>query len=247
MSTINSNYTGTSDISSLFSSMTGSSNQSSGLDLTDYAAIKNGSYGKLMKAYYRNKSAEASAADSNSDTKQASLLMKSNSDALQSSVKALMEDSLWEKKTITKKDEKTGDTTETTDYDWDAITKAVKSFVENYNSTIGKAAESNNKDVLKNAARMTSATTEMSKLLGEVGIKIGTENKLEVDEDKLKSASVGTLKTLFTGMHSFADKVLQKSTAISRAAAGSNKIYTNNATYSDTLSKLVSGTVDEEA
>ena len=54
-------------------------------------------------------------------------------------------------------------------------------------------------------------------------------------------------KTLFTGMHSFADKVLQKSTAISRAAAGSDKTYTNNATYSDTLSKLVSGTVDEEA
>lgn len=247
MSTINSNYTGTSDISSLFSGMTSSSKQSSGLDLTDYAAIKNGSYGKLMKAYYRNKDSEKEAVNSNGDTKKESLLMKSNSDALQNSVKALMEDSLWEKKTITKKDEKTGEITETKDYDWDAITKAVKSFVEDYNSTIEKAAKSNSKGVLSNAARMTSAATEMSKLLGEVGIKIGKENKLEVDEDKLKSASVGTLKTLFTGMHSFADKVLQKSTAISRAAAGSDKTYTNNATYSDTLSKLVSGTVDEEA
>ena len=42
-----------------------------------------------------------------------------------------MKDSLWEKKQIKTKDEKTGEETTKEDYDWDSITKAVKSFVDN--------------------------------------------------------------------------------------------------------------------
>ena len=55
MSTIN-GYDSNS-ISSLFSSLgTGNTNSSSngmlGINLSDYASIKNGTYGKLMKSYY---------------------------------------------------------------------------------------------------------------------------------------------------------------------------------------------------
>ena len=42
---------GSSDMSSLTKTMLGSGNGNT--QLTDYAAIKNGSYGKLMKAYYK--------------------------------------------------------------------------------------------------------------------------------------------------------------------------------------------------
>ncbi len=239
MSTINTSN----DVSSLFQNLS-SSNASSGLDLTDYYAIKNGSYGKLMKAYYKNQDSEKKA--ETGDSKQSLSLMKTGAESLQNSVAALMDESLWEKKTITKKDEKTGEETKVKDYDWEAITKAVKTFVDDYNNVIGKAADSDTRGILRSAARMTSISGEMSKLLDEVGIKVGSDNKLSVDEEKLKSASIGTMKTLFTGMHSFADKMLQKATAIGRAASGSNSTYTNNATYSDTLSKLVAGKVDEE-
>ena len=56
--------------------------------------------------------------------------------------------SLWEKKKIKKKDEKTGEEIAVEDYDWDKITKAVKSFVEDYNDVVKEAGESNTKDVL---------------------------------------------------------------------------------------------------
>lgn len=245
MSTINTSN----DMSSLFQNLTGSSsNSNSALDLTDYYAIKNGSYGKLMKAYYKNKDSEKKTenSDDSKDSKQSLTLMKTGADSLRKSVTTLMDESLWEKKKIKKKDEKTGEETEVFDYDWDAITKAVKTFVDDYNNVIGKAANSDTKGILRGASRMTSTSSEMSKLLNQVGIKIGSDNKLSVDEEKLKSASIGTMKTLFTGMHSFADKMLQKATAIGRAAAGNDSTYTSNATYSDTLSKLVAGKVDEE-
>ena len=51
--------------------------------------------------------------------------------------------SLWKK--IKKKDEKTGEEIEVEDYDWDKITKAVKSFVEDYNDVVKEAGESNTK------------------------------------------------------------------------------------------------------
>lgn len=47
---------GSSDMSSLTKTMLGSGSGSS--TLSDYAAIKNGSYGKLLKAYYKEKEAE---------------------------------------------------------------------------------------------------------------------------------------------------------------------------------------------
>ncbi|MDE6433266.1 MAG: flagellar filament capping protein FliD [Lachnospiraceae bacterium] len=242
MSTINTSN----DMSSLFQNLTGSNSTSnSGLDLTDYYAIKNGSYGKLMKAYYKNQDSEKKT-ESSGDSKQSLTLMKAGTDSLQKSVTTLMDESLWEKKKIKKKDEETGEEKEVFDYDWDSITKAVKTFVDDYNNVIGKAGDSDTKGVLRGASRMTSITGEMSKLLNQVGIKIGSDNKLSVDEEKLKSASIGTMKTLFTGMHSFADKIMQKATAIGRAAAGNDSTYTSNATYSDTLSKLVAGKVDEE-
>jgi hypothetical protein len=241
MSGVSNNYSSSTDYSSLFSSL---SSSSTGLDLTDYAAIKNGSYGKLMKAYYKNQ--EASKTSESGDSKQTLTLMKSNAEALQNSAAALMDESLWEKKLVKKTDETTGEVTEEEDYDWDAITKAVKNFVSDYNTVIGKAADSDTRDILRSAARMTSVSSEMSTLLNQVGITIGSENKLEVDEDKLKSASVGTLKTLFTGSHSYADKMSQKSAAIVRATSGTSNTYTVNATYSSTLSTLVSGKIDEE-
>ena len=84
--------------------------------LSDYAAIKNGSYGKLMKAYYAKQDAEKLSGKG--DTSQKLTLMKTSADSLTKSADALNDSSLWEKKKIKKKDEKTGEEIETEDYDW---------------------------------------------------------------------------------------------------------------------------------
>ena len=73
------------------------------------------------------------------------ILMKTSADSLKKSADALNDSSLWEKKKIKKKDEKTGEEIEVEDYDWDKITKAVKSFVEDYNDVVKEAGESNTK------------------------------------------------------------------------------------------------------
>lgn len=238
-----SKYNTNMDYSYLFGGSTPT--QSNGtISLGDYASIKNGSYGKLLKSYYAKQ--EAEKLSKTGDSNQTSILIRSGADSLKKSAEALNDDSLWEKKKIKKKDEKTGEETETEDYDWDAITKAVKNFADDYNSVVEETGKSDTKAVLRNAVWMTGITKKMGNLLGKAGIKIGKGNKLEVDENKLKEADISTLRTLFTGHGSFADKITQKAESISREAAGSGNTYTRSGAYANAVSDLVSGKVDQE-
>ena len=173
-------------------------------------------------------------------------LMKTSADSLKKSADALNDSSLWKKKKIKKKDEKTGEEIEVEDYDWDKITKAVKSFVEDYNDVVKEAGESNTKDVLRNATWMTGMTDKNSNMLAKIGITIGKGNKLELDEDALKQADISSLKTVFTGYNSFVSKISQKATGISNAANRASATYTNNGTYSKTDSSLTSSKIDKE-
>ncbi len=268
MSTINSfgdyasRYNTNMDYSTLFGGGTPYiDNGMGGINVSDYAMIKNGSYGKLMKAYYAKQDADSLQTG---DSSKSLTLMRSSADSLKKSAEALGDASLYEKKKFTKKDEETGEETEVWDYDWDAITKAVKSFVDDYNSVVEQAGNSETKNVLRNAAWMTSITEKAGNLLSKVGITIGAGNKLEFDEEALKKTTtlgessieldnISTLKSLFTGYGSFADKIAQKAQGISRAAANAaakasavGSAYTKNGAYSDTLSKLFSSSIDEK-
>lgn len=232
-----------------FSALMGGTVNSSGNLLSDYASIKNGSYGKLLKAYYARQDAENASVSG--ESRQKLSLMRSSADSLKKSADALNNSSLWEKKKIKKKDEETGEETETEDYDWDSFTKAVKSFIEDYNAVVEQAGDSDTKSILRNAVWMTGITDSNEKLLSEVGITIGKGNKLELDEDSLKEANVITLKSLFTGTGSFADQISQKANSLSNAAANAaarikGTTYTKNGSYSDTLSKLFPGTLDKK-
>ena len=217
---------------------------SGGFSLTDYASIKNGSYGKLVKAYYAKQDAEKAA--SSGDSVQKSTMMKTGADALKKSADALNNDELWEKKKINKKDEKTGEEIEVEDYDWEAITKAVKSFVEDYNDVVEQAGDSNSKDVLRNAVWMTGITEANENMLSKTGITVGKGNKMELDEDMLKKADISSLKILFTGHNSYANKVSMKASSLSNVAARSSGTYRRNGTFNNALSELVSKKVDEE-
>ena len=224
----------------------GTQNVSTGgtFSLNDYASIKNGSYKKLMKAYYAKQDADKTS--SGKDTVQKSTIMKTGADALKKSSDALMNNALWEKKKITKIDENTGEEIQTEEYDYEAITKAVKSFVEDYNDVIDEAGESNSKEVLRNTVWMIGNTDANKNMLEKIGISIGKGNKMELDEEKLKKADINTLKTIFTGHNSFANKISMKANSISNAVAWSSGTYKSNGTYNNTLSELASSKVDKE-
>lgn len=179
-----------------------------GIDLAEYSSITRGSYSKLIKAYYEkygNDSKPSGDTDSKSDTI-AKTTLKSNANELYESVRALVtngKDSVF--KQVESTDEETGKTTK--GYDKDKIFDAVNSMVEAYNGMVEKSTDSNSNSVLRQTLHMINSTASNSSLLADVGIRIGTDNKLSVDEETFKNADMNTVKTLFNGSSSLGGKI----------------------------------------
>ncbi len=241
------------DYSYLFSSM--SSRSGSGLGnlnfLSDYASIKNGSYGKLLKAYY-NKTRDTSdttGTDKSSklstslatDSAKTLAAIDSAADKLKESADALInkgKDSLFKEKDVTVKNED-GTTTTTKEYDMDAIYKSVSSFVKDYNSLLDTVKKSDSTSVQKSTSNMTNITSLYSKTLEKVGITVGSDNKLSIDEEKFKAADTSLLKSTFNNSPSFAYSISSQASyidfAASREATKANT-YNFNGNYSNNYS-----------
>jgi flagellar capping protein FliD len=212
--------------------------------LGDYASIKNGSYKKLLNAYYKKQ--EAAGSVTLDATKKELLATKQAAESLKSAARTITQTgatSVFEKVKKSVTDEKTGVTTEVEDYDRDKILSAVKNFVKSYNSTVDATADQDNLPILRKGSIMVSGTSSNSGLLKKVGISIGEGNQLSVDETKLKKADINDLKTLFEGKNSYADRMLSKATEISLVASNamsSNRLYGVNGKYSisDSLGNL---------
>lgn len=213
----------------------GTSNASSGSSLfSDYAMIRNGTYKKLMRAYYGKPGSTSSSSDRTSKTeesaeaKQAKMnlkTLKTAADELKTSASGLKNSKAF----IGKMNEETGEV----EYDMEAIKKDVDSFVKSYNSTIKAAGNADSSSVLKKALWMISDVKSNAGLLEDVGITIGEDNTLSVNAEKFKEADISTLKTLFTGYGSVADKVMTKASEISRLSGAA----INNASRSSYSSR----------
>ena len=233
MSSISSFGTGTyfGVSSGFFNSMFGTS-QTSGTSSTlfDYGSIKNGSYYKLLKSYY------------NGNSKIGSIAGETTSNVASDSAKALQEDSLallskGKDSVFTKKNVRQDDGTVKSEYDTDAIYKAVSKFVKDYNSTIESAASSEDSSVLSSTASMVKATKANSNLLADVGISIGSDNKLTIDEKAFKSANMTDVKSIFNGTGSYAYGIASSSSniynkSVSQLANLNGYSYTSTGSYS---------------
>ena len=155
------------DVSYLFSSLgSGASGVAGSNFLSDYASIKNGSYAKLMKAYYSEnasdsvktvaKNSKAASTALSSEESKAYAKVQTNTDALKESADALLGKSLFEKKDITTKDENGVEST-VRDYDKNAIYEVVNNFVNDYNSVMKAVTDTDDSTVSR---RVTSLTNE---------------------------------------------------------------------------------------
>ena len=203
----------------------GSSTSDSGMSslLTDYASIKNGSYGKMMKAYYAKATAdendEASTKKTSSGTVEKDSLTASSASSAYKSAEKLS-------------------SMEFSEDNLDEAYNAVSDFVKNYNSLIKNGSSSKNSDVQKQAEYLYDAMYSNYKLFAKVGITLNADRTLSLDEDTFKKGNTSTMKTLFNGAGSFADKVSSKASQMYRYANEGKSVtaknYTSSGTYSTT-------------
>lgn len=231
----------------LFSGLSSAaSNAASSNWLSDYASIKNGSYGKLMKAYYAKDSGDSKTADSTitkkdtTDTaKKALAKVETATDALKESADTLLatgKKDLFAQKDITTKDENGVETT-TKGYDTGAIYNAVNSFVKNYNSVMAAVDDVSDTTVNNRTESMGNTTIANSKQLAKIGITMKNDGTLSLDKDTFMKADMNTVKNLFQGNGSYGYRVSAQSSMINFAAdhaSTRSSLYTGTAGYTGT-------------
>ncbi len=216
-----------------------STSSADGVDLTSYRSIKNGSYRRLLKNYYGSQKEEARSAVGDSGATLTKI--RSAADSLQKKSDALSSEKLWA--TTENVEEGSGKVMETLTNP-EALVKAVKEFADAYNKTIDAAAGSETKAVLRSGGWMDNMTRKNGRLLNEVGITIGSDGKLSVDEEELKKANVTTLKNLFKGVDSYAAKVSVKAAAISNSAARTESMYDSGGKWNNPMNAITGAHFD---
>lgn len=193
------------DYSYLFQGFTTSSGSSTNI-LSDYASIKNGSYGKLLKAYYgtaqtsdTTTTSGKSSSDNilnkileerrnpkvSEDVQEANANLTTGLSSLTSSVSTLQSD-----KTYT--DTTNGQSAA------DKVVSAIKTYVSDYNNVVSAAKGSTLTNKTSYVANMMKSTTANADKLSEIGIIINPNGTLELNEAKLKSADISKVQELFS-------------------------------------------------
>lgn len=196
-----------SDYSYLFQGLSGGSLGNLNF-LSDYSSIKNGSYSKLMKAYYGTgqytgtgtmgsdkKSGTSNVLDKileekmhpkvSKEAQKANTNLTAGLSTLNSSVAALRSDNTY---------------TDSTDgrSAADKVVSAVKAYVTNYNNVVSAAKDSTLTSKTAYVANMMSSTAANADKLSEIGVKINANGTLTLNEGKLKEADISKVQDLFS-------------------------------------------------
>lgn len=219
---------------------TGSSNI-----FSDYASIKNGSYRRLLKAYYGTKNNSSTTSGTRSNTsnvldqileerknpkvsKQASEAnskLTAGIPTLTNAVKALQNDTTYTASEDGKKSAQ------------DKVVSALKNYVTEYNDVVSAAKQSTLSNKTSQIASMMKSTAANADKLKEIGITINANGTLQFIEGQAKHADISKVQDLFSSKNSMS----YGSTVMSRLQfAGITSGTTSSTTKEDTVSSVSS-------
>lgn len=219
-----------------YGSMFGSSRSSSMVSLygslSQYSSVRAGSYSRAARAYYTKFAKAAAATKSAADSADRSSAKRTSSDLSQkygrnqtvSKAELALSDAKKEATELVNSASKLMKTGKDSlfsnqkEYDKDAVFQAVQSFVSEYNDAVSALDVTSNSYVKNAGNSMTRMTDIMSNSLSKVGITIGEDGKLSIDEDTFKKADAGRVKALFNGSGSYAGIVSSSASRIASQA-----------------------------
>lgn len=192
--------------SQLFQSISGSGAGNQNF-LSDYASIKSGGYGKLLRAYYGTGSSSSTVSASKKSSSSTNILDKileekknpkiskqaqeantnltNGLSKLKNSVSALQNDKIYT-------------STENGQSASDKVVSAMKNYVEDYNNVVTAAKKSTLAGKTAYVANIMDSTKANADKLAELGITINVNGTLQLNEGKLKAADVSKVQDLFS-------------------------------------------------
>lgn len=233
-----------------------------GINYTDYATIRSGSYFKLLKSYYSMDSSDEvkkivnndkdKDEDKKTDSKKESNSALTSTSTSKDSAETIskVENSADELGVAADKLLDTGKTSlfkavETKDdagnvtekYDTDKIYKAVNDFVTKYNAVIDSSLSSKSANIIGAAERMERITGYNEESLTKIGITVENSGKLKIDENTFKAADTADVKKVFNNEDGYVSQVNTQASMIAYYAeneAAKSNTYSNTGSYTNT-------------
>ena len=211
---------------------------------SDYASIRNGSYRRLLKAYYGGNNQSSTTAGTrktsnvleqileerknpkvSEQTKEANSKLTSGIPTLTNDVKALQNDTTYTDSEDGKKSAQ------------DKMVSALKTYVSEYNDVVNAAKKSTLSNKTSHIASMMKSTTENADKLKEIGISVNANGTLQFIEGQAKHADISKVQDLFSAKNSMS----YGSTVMSRLQfAGITSGTTSSTKNEDTVSSVSS-------
>ena len=206
--------------------------------LSDYASIKSGSYGKLMKSYYStvagDDKSESSSKDSRSSVLESLTSAKAQTPTVSSETKAFnkaaaaadsLQNSIKDLGAIKE------------DADDDKVYEALSGYVKNYNSVVDTASTTADKSIGNRLDSIKNTTASSEKDLNSLGITVGKDGKLSIDKEKFAAADKSRVQDLFAERRSYAANV-NVSAAMIQSTAGYDAARANTYTAAGSYSPV---------
>ena len=187
---------------------------------SDYASIRNGSYRRLLKAYYGGNNNSGTTAGTRSNrsnvleqlleerrnpkvseqTKEANSKLLDGIPTLTNAVKALQKDATYTDSEDGKKSAQ------------DNMVSALKNFVSEYNDVVNASKRSTMTNKTAYIANMMKTTAANADKLSEIGVTINRNGTLQLNEGKLKGTDISKVQEMFSSK----DSMSYGSTVMSR-------------------------------
>ena len=203
---------------------------------SDYASIKNGSYARLLKAYY-GRGYDSDSATGSTKSRSSNVLEKLLEERRNPKVSEEVQEananltsgiSSLRGSVSTLQNEKTYTDTENGQTAADKVVSAVKDYVTQYNNVVSTAKQSTLSGKTSHVAAMMRSTAANADKLSEMGITINKNGTLQMNESKLKATDISKVQELFSAKYitSYGSTVMSR-LQFANAAAGASTTTTD--------------------
>lgn len=200
----------------------------------DLSLMRNGVYTKMLKAYYAKQTSSTDKTSSSGKNSSSEDYLNTINDKLSKLKTTTSDEALSSIKSGADQMKKAADAVAGIDYDktsGDAVYSKVKDLVNTYNSLVTQTGKSDLVSISQSRTWMVNDTKVREAQWNKIGITIGDDQTLTIDEKKFKEASTSDIKNFLSGASGYASRLSTKANGFYQLASNQLTLNSGSSLY----------------
>ena len=200
----------------------------------DLSLMRNGVYTKMLKAYYAKQTSSTDKTSSSGKNSSSEDYLNTINDKLSKLKTTTSDEALSSIKSGADQMKKAADAVAGIDYDktsGDAVYSKVKDLVNTYNSLVTQTGKSDLVSISQSRTWMVNDTKAREAQWNKIGLTIGDDQTLTIDEKKFKEASTSDIKNFLSGASGYASRLSTKANGFYQLASNQLTLNSGSSLY----------------